>query len=64
MLYTRSLKSTRREGGLIIYHGVMLKVELIEGLWRKCTEGRSLFSGREKASDMQFGLEPSGLMEA
>ena len=26
--------------------------------------GRSLFSTREKASDMQFRLEPSGLMEA
>ena len=54
-----SLKSMGREGGLIIYHGVMLKVELkfgrlhlvlIEGLRRKCTESRSLFSG-EKVSD-------------
>ena len=26
--------------------------------------GRSLFSRWEKASDMQFGLEPKGLMEA
>ena len=51
----------------------MLKVELesdgrlhlvlIEGLRRKSTESRSLFSG-EKVSDMQFRLEPSGLMEA
>ena len=45
--------STEREGGLIIYHGVMLKVELesdgrlhselMEGLWRKNSESRSLF---------------------
>ena len=52
----------------------MLKVELesygrfhsvlIEGLRCKDPENRSLFSGWEKASDMQFGLEPSGLMEA
>ena len=43
----------RRRGGLIIYHGVMLKVELesdgrlhsvlMEGLRRKCMESRSLF---------------------
>ena len=55
-----SLKSTGREGGLIIYHGVMLKVELesserlhsvlMEGLRRKLTESRSLFSWK-KASD-------------
>ena len=46
----------RRGGGLIIYHGVMLKVELqsgglhsvlIEGLRRKSSESRSLFQ-REK----------------
>ena len=45
-----------REGGLIIYHGVMLKVELesgglhlvlIEGLRRKSLESRSLLQ-REK----------------
>ena len=63
----------RRKGGLIIYHGVMLKVELesgglhsvlIEGLRRKCTESRSLFSKGKKASNMQSGLEPSGLMKA
>ena len=62
----------RRSGVLILYHEVMLKVELksgrlhsvpIEGLRRKSTESRSLFSG-EKVSDMQFRLEPSGLMEA
>ena len=70
---TRSLKLTGRRGGLIIYHGVMLKVELesdgrlhsvlIEGLRRKTSESRSLFN-RKKVSDTQFGLEPSGLMEA
>ena len=47
VVYTRSLKSMRRGGGLIIYHGVMLKVELesgglhsvlIEGLRRKTSE--------------------------
>ena len=48
-----SLKSTGREGGLIVYHEVMLKVELgsygrlhsvlMEGLRRKCMESRSLF---------------------
>lgn len=53
MVYTRSLKSTGREGGLIIYHGVMLKVELesgkrlhsvlVEGLRCKISENRSLF---------------------
>ena len=67
-----SLKSTGRVDGLIIYHGVMLKVELesgglhsvlIEGLRRKCTESRSLF-GRGKARDRQFELQPSGLMKA
>ena len=72
MVYTPSFKSMRREGGLIIYHGAMLKVELesgrlhsvlIEGLRCKSTESRSLFSWK-KASDTQFGLEPSGLMEA
>ena len=66
------MKSTGREDGLIIYRGVILKVELeserlhsvpIEGLRRKCTESRILFQ-RKKASDMMFGLEPSGLMEA
>ena len=35
-----SLKSTGREGGL---HSV-----LIEGLRRKCTESRSLFSGKKR----------------
>jgi hypothetical protein len=44
-------------GGLIIYHGVMLKVELesgglhsvlIKGLRRKSTESRSLFSGKKQ----------------
>ena len=46
----------RRVGGLIIYHEVMLKVGmesrglhlvLIEGLRRKSTESRSLFSGEK-----------------
>ena len=52
-----SLKLTGREGGLIIYHGVMLKVELesrrlhsvlIGGLRRKSTESRSLFGGKSE----------------
>ena len=48
-----NLKSMGRGGGLIIYHGVMLKVELeskgrlhtelMEGLRHKSTESRSLF---------------------
>ena len=55
----RRLKSTGREGGLIIYHGVMLKVELesgrlhlvlIEGLRCKSTESRSLFGGKKRVT--------------
>ena len=57
--YRRSLKSTGCKGGLIIYHGVMLKVKLeseglhsvlIEGLRRKLTESRSLFSGKKRVT--------------
>ena len=57
VVYTRSLKLMRRRGGLIIYHGVMVKVELkfvrlhsvlIQGLRRKSTESRSLFSGKSE----------------
>ena len=65
------MKSTGREGGLIIYHGVMLKVELesdgrlhsvlIEGLRRKTSESRSLFQGITR--DTWIGLGTSGLME-
>ena len=56
---TCELEIDGARGGLIIYHGVMLKVELesgrlhsvlIEGLRRKSTESRSLFRGK-KASD-------------
>ncbi len=60
VVYTWSLKSMRRRGGLIIYHGVMLKVELesdgrlhsvlIEGLWRKTSESRSLFSRKKQVT--------------
>ena len=35
-------------GGTYNHHGVMLKAELIEGLRRKCTESRSLFSGKSE----------------
>ena len=57
------LEVDRAWGGLIIYHGVMLKVELesedstwlMEGLRRKSTESRSLISG--KARGTLVGLE-------
>ena len=61
-----SLKSRGREGGLIIYHGVMLKVELesgglhsvlIEGLRRKSTESRSLFSGKSEGHAIRTGAQ-------
>ena len=61
-----SLKSTRRGGGLIIYHGVMLKVELesgrfhsvlIEGLRRKSSESRSLFSGKSERHAVRTGAQ-------
>ena len=51
------LEVDEARGGLIIYHGVMLKVELesrrlhsvlIGGLRRKSTESRSLFSGKSE----------------
>ena len=57
-VYTE-LEVNEARGGLIIYHGVMLKVELesgglhsvlIEGLRRKCTESRSLFSGKKRVT--------------
>ena len=61
------MKSTRREDGLIIYHGVMLKVELesderlhpvlIEGLRRKCIESRSLFSGKSEGHVIRTGAQ-------
>ena len=37
-------------GGTYNHHGVMLKVELIEGLRRKCTESQSLFSGKKRGT--------------
>ena len=57
----------RRRGGLIIYHGVMLKVELesdgrlhsvlIEGLRRKTSESRSLFSGKSEGHVVRTGAQ-------
>ena len=48
-VYTE-LEVDEARGGLIIYHGVMLKVELIEGLWRKSIESRSLFSWEKRVT--------------
>ena len=68
---TRDLEFDGARGGLIIYHGVMLKVELeseedstrlMEGLRRKLAESRSLVSG--KARSTWFGLVHSGSRDA
>ena len=59
-----TLKSMGREDGLIIYHEVMLKVQLesgrfhsvlIEGLRRNSSESQSLFSGESKWHAVRTG---------